>query len=150
VLVLVVNDHLLKIAAPGLVTGKLSDFAGLAFFPLLVVGVWEVAASRLGTWSGPRWRPLVCATLATGATFALVKTTTEGASVFGTAVGSVQWMAASLAAMVTSGPTPALRPVGVVRDPTDLIALAALAVAIGVGSSRITGWRLRLPTGIRA
>ena len=31
---LVVNDHVLKLACPGLVTGKLSDFAGLMFFPL--------------------------------------------------------------------------------------------------------------------
>ena len=37
ILVLLINDHLLKGAAPGWVTGKLSDFAGLVFFPLLGV-----------------------------------------------------------------------------------------------------------------
>jgi len=32
---LILNDHVLKSAMPGLVTGKLSDFAGLFFFPFL-------------------------------------------------------------------------------------------------------------------
>src|SRR5690606_8292496 len=31
---LLLNDHWLKAAFPGSITGKLSDFAGLAFFPL--------------------------------------------------------------------------------------------------------------------
>ena len=31
--VLVVNDHVLKSAYPGWLTGKLSDIAGLVFFP---------------------------------------------------------------------------------------------------------------------
>jgi hypothetical protein len=34
--ILLINDHVLKSAWPGAVTGKLSDIAGLVFFPLLV------------------------------------------------------------------------------------------------------------------
>ncbi len=30
------NDHVLKGLFPGLITGKLSDFAGLVFFPLVL------------------------------------------------------------------------------------------------------------------
>jgi hypothetical protein len=44
VLLLAVNDHLLKGSGvlPGTVTGKLSDFAGLFFFPLLLAAVgWD-------------------------------------------------------------------------------------------------------------
>src|SRR3954469_11095790 len=39
--VLAVNDHLLKGSGllPGAVTGKLSDFAGLFFFPLLLAAI---------------------------------------------------------------------------------------------------------------
>ncbi|MFT5682697.1 MAG: hypothetical protein ACI8RZ_003621, partial [Myxococcota bacterium] len=33
---LAVNDHWAKYALTGVVTGKLSDFAGLVFFPLLL------------------------------------------------------------------------------------------------------------------
>ena len=39
VAVLVSNDHVLKQHFPGLITGKLSDFAGLFFFPLFLTDV---------------------------------------------------------------------------------------------------------------
>jgi hypothetical protein len=40
---LAVNDHILKGLAPGWLTGKLSDFAGLFFFPYLLtlVSPWS-------------------------------------------------------------------------------------------------------------
>ena len=41
---LFLNDHILKAAWPGLVTGKLSDVAGFVFFPFLLVG--RLAARR--------------------------------------------------------------------------------------------------------
>lgn len=47
---LIVNDHLLKAAYPGWVTGKLSDVAGLVMAP-------PVVAVALA-WVWPRWRPL--------------------------------------------------------------------------------------------
>ena len=58
VVVLLLNDHLFKAAAPGLATGKASDFAGLLFFPLLLVAAWEVAIGLMGRWHGPRLGPL--------------------------------------------------------------------------------------------
>ena len=36
VALLVLNDHLLKQAYPGWLTGKLSDVSGLVFFPVLL------------------------------------------------------------------------------------------------------------------
>lgn len=47
VALLLVNDHLLKGAGvlPGWLTGKLSDFAGLLFFPLLLTATY-----RTGRW----------------------------------------------------------------------------------------------------
>jgi hypothetical protein len=36
IVILLVNDHILKTAAPSFLTGKLSDFAGLFFFPILL------------------------------------------------------------------------------------------------------------------
>ena len=49
-LVLGLNDHWLKAAWPGLVTGKLSDVAGLVVLPLVVVGsVGSVGSVGVGS-----------------------------------------------------------------------------------------------------
>ncbi len=37
---LLVNDHVLKVLYPSWITGKLSDFAGLFFFPFLLALAW--------------------------------------------------------------------------------------------------------------
>lgn len=40
---LVLNDHFLKAAYPGLVTGKVSDVAGLIVFPLMIISVVDLS-----------------------------------------------------------------------------------------------------------
>ncbi|SEG77110.1 hypothetical protein SAMN05444920_104449 [Nonomuraea solani] len=66
VLVLLVNDHLLKQAWPGFVTGKLSDVAGLVVAPALLAMLF--------------WRRAdLAATVLTGLLFTLVKSTETGA-----------------------------------------------------------------------
>ena len=137
VALLLVNDHVLKTAFPGLVTGKLSDFAGLMFFPVLVVATWEVLASVARRWSGPRWLPLIVAVIVTAVVFVAIKVSSEGASLFAEVLGRIQWFGATLVAWVIGGPTPRVSPVAVVRDPTDLVALLALLVALAVGIRRI-------------
>lgn len=57
------NDHVLKRTVPGLVTGKLSDFAGLFFFPFLITTF--LGQIRYITW----------AAAATAVTFATLKLT---------------------------------------------------------------------------
>ncbi|MGP4094318.1 hypothetical protein [Nonomuraea sp. KM90] len=95
---LLVNDHLLKQAWPGFVTGKLSDVAGLLVAPALVALVF--------------WRRAdLAATVLTGALFAVVKCTETGAEV------------ATQAWTLVAGPS------RVLADPTDLLALPALALA---------------------
>ncbi|MFG3437714.1 hypothetical protein ACGF0J_10785 [Nonomuraea sp. NPDC047897] len=96
--VLLLNDHLLKHAHPGFVTGKLSDVAGLVVAPALVALVLARRAD-------------LAATLTTGALFTLVKTTETGAQ------------AASHLWTLLAGPS------RVLADPTDLLALPALALA---------------------
>ncbi len=78
--VLLLNDHLLKQAWPGPVTGKLSDVAGLVVAPPLV-------ALLLGR------RADLAATILTGALYTLVKSTETGAE------------AASLAWTALAGPS---------------------------------------------
>ncbi|MFZ9889678.1 MAG: hypothetical protein ACO3JL_19455, partial [Myxococcota bacterium] len=53
-LVLAINDHALKGAGvlPSWVVGKLSDFAGLVFFPLLLVTLWNLACEGVNALLG--------------------------------------------------------------------------------------------------
>jgi hypothetical protein len=48
IVLLFVNDHVLKGRAPGWITGKLSDLAGLLFFPLLLTSAWNTLFWALG------------------------------------------------------------------------------------------------------
>jgi hypothetical protein len=133
--VLLLNDHVFKDAAPGLVTGKLSDVAGLAFFPLVLLGTWEVIHSAVGRWSGPSVRSLALSVVVTSIVFGLVKTTELVAGAFATTLGAAQW---AIGFALTAGhPSSELVPALVVRDPTDLVALPAVLIAAWIGSSRL-------------
>lgn len=107
--VLGVNDHLLKGAGllPGAVTGKLSDFAGMLVAPVLL-------AALLGLRSR---RGLLLAHLAIAAVFTAIKLSPAAADAWSWLMGlvGVPWV--------------------ITVDPTDLIALPALAL----------GWRALLP-----
>jgi hypothetical protein len=106
IIVLAVNDHLLKPAYGTWWTGKLSDAAGLVFAPALLAVAISLCAPRI------RMRALIPASIATvGIGFAVVKTTAAGA-----AAASAAWTA-------IAGPSVVL------RDPTDLLATPALAFA---------------------
>lgn len=103
---LIVNDHVLKAAFPGPLTGKLSDAAGLAMAPPLVALALAVAS--------PRTRPAIGAAVATGLVtvgFVAVKAVPAAAG----------W--ASAAWSLANGPS------AVRADPTDLLAVPAVGLA---------------------
>jgi hypothetical protein len=137
VALLVLNDHLGKALWPGPVSGKLSDLAGLAFFPLLLLGTWEVLLAARGAWHGPSLRPLLGALAATGLAFSLVKTSVPANAAAGWTLGAGQWAAGSLPALVLGHPVPAPAPAALVRDPSDLLALPALLLALAIGLGRL-------------
>lgn len=99
---LIINDHVLKEAWPGLVTGKLSDVAGLVVAPLLLAVPLSLIRVR---------RALPVAIALTGIGFVLAKTSTAGA-----AVTSDLWSLTGVPTLIRA-------------DPTDLVALPALAFA---------------------
>jgi hypothetical protein len=120
-LVLAGNDWLLKpSAAPGWLTGKLSDVAGLAVAPLIATAVIDLvlyAAFRLGArvdFTLRAWK-LAAAIAVVGATFAATKLSPAAAAAVAAALAAVTGRAA------------------IVADPTDLLALPALAVAAWQG-----------------
>jgi len=134
---LIVNDHILKAASPGLITGKLSDVAGLVFFPLLVLSGWELLQAALRGWHGPSARALFVAITTTTVGFVAVKTAVDAALVAGDTLGFAQWLVA-LPIHVLGGqaPTPIQTSV-IVTDPTDLLAIPAVLAALWVGAVRL-------------
>ena len=135
VALLLLNDHVLKQAMPGLLTGKLSDVAGLVFFPLLLVGIWEVAAVRLGG-AVPAGRFVVAVmVIVSGVAFASVKTVPLANQAYRETLGAMQWPFTFAASIADGGPAPAFVPVRLAADPTDLVALPVLLVPF------VIGWR---------
>lgn len=128
--VLLVNDWLLKRWAPGLVSGKLSDLAGLVCAPLVATAAVDLAlwaAARLGApvdFSLRRGK-IAAAAAAIGVAFTASKLSPGFARALEEAAGALglAWRIAP--------------------DPTDLACLPGLALAIWLGRREIA----RVPLG---
>lgn len=121
---LVLNDHWAKARFANALTGKLSDFAGLALVPAVIVATIELASGRV-------WRrePLViAAAIATGALFATAKLTHVGAELYRTHWGWLRAPWDHLNSWAHHRAPPAPPRVAFVRDPSDLVALSALVI----------------------
>src|SRR3990170_4705762 len=126
---LLVNDHFLKRLYPSTLTGKLSDFAGLFFFPFLLtalLGLAGFALSRLLTPS-PRLAsaaritpriPAISAYLLTAVLFSAIKVHPP----LNVAVNGLLRLASGL-------------PLWIALDPTDLTTLVALAPSFALLTS---------------
>lgn len=114
ILVLLLNDHLLKAAAPSFLTGKLSDFAGLFFFPFLAGAALQSLARLARRRLGPR--PALLASFGLCAALFIPLKTLPGANAL--ASGLLSSLFAS--------------PVRVTLDPTDLAALVMFLPAWGL------------------
>ena len=115
ILILLLNDHVLKSSVPSWLTGKLSDFAGLFFFPFLL-GVIIQGAVWL-VWRGKARQPkastiLLAAMLASAVFFAMVKL-----------IPAVNGAASATLTRLFGLPAP------IALDPSDLIALLVLVPA---------------------
>ncbi|MCU0655515.1 MAG: hypothetical protein MUF64_09575 [Polyangiaceae bacterium] len=128
--VLVVNDHLLKIHTPGLMTGKLSDLAGLVYFPLLLFAALGGLTGRVGRGG------LVGCVVATGVVFGAVKVEPAATEVYRRGLGALQWPWWALRGWLEGGELPGLLRVEAVTDPTDLVALPMLLVPLWLGLRR--------------
>ncbi len=136
VVVLAINDHVLKAWCPGWWTGKLSDAAGMVFFPLLLQSALELALGTLGRWRGPDVRLTGMCVALTGAVFCLVKTNVHAARWYQATWGVLRWPLDVVAAWWRHQPAPRVGLVQLVMDPSDLMVLPLLGLALW------TGWRV--------
>lgn len=120
---LALNDHVLKphLQAP-LLTGKLSDFAGLCFFPVLLWSALARVAPR-------RWAPpagLWTSAALTAAVFTLIQLHPPSAALWAWGLGAVQALLEAPAQLVLHGHVPPLAAVHHTMDSSDLVALPAV------------------------
>ncbi|MBS1119856.1 MAG: hypothetical protein H6Q90_2084 [Deltaproteobacteria bacterium] len=133
---LVLNDWVFKARfGPSVITGKLSDVAGLAFAPVVLssaIGLVLHLAARLGARIDPSLsrRRLVACIAATGAGFAAVK------------------LSPALAGYVADGLGHLGRRAAFYEDWTDLLTLPALLVALWIGRDELRRVPLGRPAAI--
>ncbi len=115
VFILALNDHYLKYVWPGWITGKLSDFCGLFFFPLFLCALIYFFARFT-------WRGLISAILITDLVFAAIKLWSPATEFY-------------LGLMANWGYS-----ARVVKDPWDLIALGVNPLLLWHARRFIEAW----------
>jgi hypothetical protein len=131
--VLVVNDHVLKSLWGGWLTGKLSDLAILIVAPVLVAAFCEVARPGLVA-RRPSLVAAVVASFAVG--YAAMLLVPLVGDAYRVGLGLAQWPFGALAALATGSPVTGPTRVAFAADPTDLLTLPALVVPLLLASRR--------------
>lgn len=124
-----INDAVLKTTWPGTITGKLSDVAGLFIFPIILVCVTELVRRAVHRPWSISDAGIVAACVLTGVTFAVVKSVEWASTTYGTSIGVLRWPLHAVDALIAGNPVPAVVPIEVVRDPTDIVAVTAVIAA---------------------
>ena len=119
----IVNDHVLKATFASWWTGKLSDVASLAVFPLVPYAATDLWRARRGL-PPPSMATLRFWIIATGLVMATINTIDIAADAYRWGLGAAQW---PLRALRTWSLVP-IQPVRLTEDPTDLLTLPALIV----------------------
>ena len=130
-IVVVLNDRWLKVDHSGLLSGKLSDFAGLIYFPLFLVSVIEAArfVVRRRTWALSS-RAVVIASGIVGTAFLLIKTWDPASQLYREAMGYAFWPGFAFADLVNGNPVKNVHEVFLAQDHWDLLALIVLPVPV--------------------
>jgi hypothetical protein len=135
--VLVLNDHWWKRVHPSFVTGKLSDVAGLIFFPLLLQAIGEIGLAWAGVSWGPSRRALLVAIVATALVFGLAKTWPPMNALVRSGDAALRWPLRLVWAIAHHRAVPPLGTSALVRDPSDLAALPAVLAGLWVRRRRL-------------
>jgi len=136
-LLLALNDHVLKgSGAPGWLTGKLSDVAGMIFFPLLLQAAWELLRARLGGPWGPSRRVLIGCAVATAAVFGSIQVMPAAGEAYRWGLGALQWPVRAVVQLLHGRPVPSVLPVQLTPDPSDLLTVPFVLVSLAAGWRR--------------
>jgi len=135
-LLLLLNDHVLKHVCPGVLTGKLSDFAGVLLLPLFLHALIELSQARL--WQRPLSatngdRVLFGCVVVSLFAFALPEVCKPAELVYRYGLGALRWPLQALFALAEGSSLGSLRPVRATADVTDLLALPMGLVAFRIG-----------------
>ena len=134
--VLVVNDHILKASHPGWWTGKLSDVAGLVFFPLLAHAAWEYVVAWSGRSRDGSRRVLIGCIVVTALGFCAIQLWGPAADAYRAGLAGLQWPYHALIALITGDAIPPIGRVHLTQDPTDILATPAVGIAAWLGWNR--------------
>jgi len=138
--VLLLNDQVLKRVCPGVVTGKLSDFAGVLFLPIFLHALIELGAARA------RQKPLSAASadrILVGCVvvslfaFGLPEVWKPAELAYRYGLGAARWPFEALFAFGSGQAPLGIRPVRATADVTDLLALPMGLVALRIGRRRV-------------
>jgi hypothetical protein len=140
ILLVLVNDFILKPHFPGHLSGKLSDVAGPVFFPLLLITIAEFVRwfARMPNWA-LGVPSVVAAVVVVGTAFALTKVWPPAAEGYRVWVGVAIWPSQVASAVVRGTDIPEVQQAPIVEDPTDLIGLIFMPLAVWVA------WRVSTP-----
>lgn len=133
VAVLVVNDWVIKERWPGAITGKLSDIAGLIFFPLLLVALMEFGARLVGsTWLATR-RTFTVMAVIVALVFIGTKTVGPVRDADEVALGWLWWSPRAAVRIAQGSPAGSPGRHQIVPDTTDLLAVPFAVVSVWIG-----------------
>jgi hypothetical protein len=133
---LVANDHLFKAWWPGVVTGKLSDVAGMIVAPLVLVALVRALAPARAARSAALASALPwAAAIAVGVAFALAKTWAPATHAYEVALAAARMPFRAVLAAAMQRPLWGEHIV-LVRDPTDLVALPFGLVSVWIARQR--------------
>lgn len=148
-LVLVIfNDRVLKVDYPSELSGKLSDFAGLVYFPLFAVAAvealrWLVRRNRWELTS----RAVVNVAVVTGLIFVAIKVWYPAGEAYRSVMGAVMYPISLAGNLVRGDGVPELARVALVADRFDLLAIPVLLLPVWV-ARRVMDASSIDPTGI--
>lgn len=152
VCLLLFNDHYLKTVWPSVVSGKLSDFAGVFLTPLVAFSAFELAAARVSKRSiDPRLQNRVLAAMAfaTALGFALPEVWPPADHAYRYGMGALRFPFRAIVSLVSTGSWGDLRPVIATADASDLLAVPMAFVAYrfaALPESKTTPRRAPLPS----
>ena len=126
---LIVNDHVLKPRWPGLLTGKLSDLAGLVFLPLLIISLCEVARAAMRRSWRVSERAVIAIVAIVALGFAATKLSTAVAAAYGDVLGWLRWPLIGHRSQVA-----------ISHDPTDVLC-TPVAIVAWIESRRVMNAR---------